>query len=65
MDVQPFSIQTPDSSLTDLRNRLTNTRWPDEIDNSAWSYGASLGYMKEIGSGHTKSTFFRPLRSSR
>lgn len=48
MDVQPFTIRIPDTTLSDLRSRLANTRWPDEIAGSGWSYGANLKYMKEI-----------------
>lgn len=48
MDVQPFALHTPDSVLSDLKHRLTNTRWPDEIPGTNWSYGADLTYMKEL-----------------
>ncbi|MGH9932395.1 MAG: epoxide hydrolase N-terminal domain-containing protein, partial [Pyrinomonadaceae bacterium] len=42
MDVQPFSINIPESTLSDLRARLAQTRWPDTIAGSDWLYGASL-----------------------
>lgn len=48
MDVQPFTIRIPDSTLSDLRSRLLQTRWPDQIAASDWKYGASLPYMREI-----------------
>ena len=48
MDVQPFAIHLPESTLADLQQRLALTRWPDEIAGSAWSYGANLNYMREI-----------------
>jgi pimeloyl-ACP methyl ester carboxylesterase len=48
MDVQPFSIHIPEHTLSDLRARLGQTRWPDEIAGSDWSYGASLSYMREV-----------------
>ena len=48
MDVQPFAIDIPESTLADLQQRLALTRWPDEIADSAWSYGANLKYMREI-----------------
>ena len=31
MDVQPFTLYTPDSDLSDLKHRLTNTRWPTKL----------------------------------
>ena len=46
--LEPFTINVPDSVLTDLRERLERVRWPGEIPNSAWDYGANLAYMKEL-----------------
>ena len=34
--------------LDDLSYRLANTRWPDEVKDSKWNYGANLSYMKEL-----------------
>src|SRR6185436_6225706 len=44
----PFRIQIPDADIADLKARLANTRWPDEIENTGWAYGVSLPYMKEL-----------------
>ncbi|HUS11196.1 MAG TPA: epoxide hydrolase [Pyrinomonadaceae bacterium] len=48
MRIRPFSIQVPTSTLSELKTRLAQTRWPDAIADSDWTYGASLEYMKEI-----------------
>jgi len=48
MEVRPFTIAIEDSVLDDLRQRLADTRWPDEIPNSGWDYGSNLGYLKEL-----------------
>lgn len=48
MDVQPFTINIPQSTLADLQQRLALTRWPDEIAGSGWSRGADLNYMQEV-----------------
>ena len=48
MAVQPFKIDIPESTLTDLRERLARTRWPDEIPGSDWDYGSNLDYIKEL-----------------
>ena len=45
---EPFTINVPDSVLTDLRERLDRVRWPGEVPNTAWDYGANLAYMKEL-----------------
>lgn len=48
MDIQPFHIHVPETDLSDLRDRLILTRWPDEIEGSAWGYGSNLAYTKEL-----------------
>jgi len=48
MDIEPFRIAVPDAVLTDLRERLTRTRFPDEIPNSGWTYGTNLAYLREL-----------------
>jgi pimeloyl-ACP methyl ester carboxylesterase len=44
----PFTIQVPDAVLTDLNARLARARWPDEIEDAGWRYGANVAYMKEL-----------------
>ena len=34
--------------LQDLKERLADTRWPDEVEGTGWDYGTNLGYMKEL-----------------
>jgi len=48
MEVQPFNVGVPEATLKDLRERLSQTRWPDEIPGSGWDYGSDLAYMKEM-----------------
>ena len=44
----PFKINVPQDILDDLKRRLKNTRWPDEIVNSGWDYGTNLSFLKEL-----------------
>src|SRR5260370_800938 len=46
--IVPFKIHVSDEVLRDLKERLTRTRFPDEIEGSGWEYGANLTYMKEL-----------------
>jgi pimeloyl-ACP methyl ester carboxylesterase len=46
--IKPFSVNVPQQVLDDLKLRLELTRWPDQIMESGWSYGADLSYMKEL-----------------
>ena len=48
MNIQPFTIAVPQTALDDLHQRLTQTRWPDEIPASGWDYGSHLTYMKDL-----------------
>jgi len=46
--IRPFKIAVPRVILDDLKLRIRNTRWPDEIKGSGWTFGADLSYMKEL-----------------
>ncbi|MEO5890894.1 MAG: epoxide hydrolase family protein [Ferruginibacter sp.] len=46
--IEPFLANIPQHLLNDLKVRLRNTRWPDEIIDSGWNYGTNLSYMKEL-----------------
>ncbi|MCI0465027.1 MAG: epoxide hydrolase 1 [Gemmataceae bacterium] len=46
--VKPFKIAIDESVLTDLKQRLARTRFPDQIDGSGWDYGVELKYLKEL-----------------
>ena len=47
-EVRPFTIDVADDVLADLRQRLADTRWPDEIPNTQWDYGTNLAYLEEL-----------------
>lgn len=46
--IAPFTIQASDASLTDLAQRLQNTRWPDAELVDDWSQGIPLAYVREL-----------------
>ncbi len=48
MQIEPFTISVLEEVLDDLKMRLERTRWPDEVEQSGWRYGANLTYMKEL-----------------
>jgi pimeloyl-ACP methyl ester carboxylesterase len=47
-DVVPFRADVGDEVLTDLRDRLRRTRWPDAETVSDWSQGVPLSYLKDL-----------------
>jgi pimeloyl-ACP methyl ester carboxylesterase len=48
VNVQPFKIKISQPILDDLRQRLSRTRWPDEVSGADWNYGTNLAYLKEL-----------------
>src|SRR5260370_22698736 len=48
MTIQPFTIHVAQRTLDDLRERLAQTRWPDEIQGAGWDYGTNLEYLKAL-----------------
>ena len=48
MQIQPFTINIPQTTLDDLHDRLARTRWPNELPNVGWSRGVALGYLQEL-----------------
>ena len=48
MAEQRFTISVSDEAIDDLRRRLRQTRWPDTVTDSGWTYGLDLDWMKSI-----------------
>jgi pimeloyl-ACP methyl ester carboxylesterase len=48
IEVEPFTIAVDDAVLSDLRDRIARTRWPDAIAGSGWDYGADLEYLRSL-----------------
>jgi len=46
--MKPFKIDVPQPVLDDLHHRLANTRWPDEIEDAGWGYGANREYLQQL-----------------
>jgi pimeloyl-ACP methyl ester carboxylesterase len=48
MSPRPFQIAIPDSELTDLRQRIRDTRWPSAMAGAGWAMGLDLGYLRAL-----------------
>lgn len=48
MHITPFTIRVPDEVLSDLRTRISNTRWPNQAPGAAWAQGTDLDYLKRL-----------------
>jgi epoxide hydrolase len=47
-EIRPFRIDIPQADLDELKQRLANTRWPDELPDVGWSRGVPLNYLKGL-----------------
>lgn len=46
--MKPYTVTISDEVLADLRTRLRNTRWPDQLDGAGWDYGTERTYLREL-----------------
>lgn len=46
--VRPFTMQVQDSAIDDLKQRLANSRWPDQVNDQDWSYGTDIDYLRQL-----------------
>jgi pimeloyl-ACP methyl ester carboxylesterase len=46
--IRPFKVHVPDSVLIDLRHRLAETKWPDQLPGTTWEYGADIKKVREL-----------------
>lgn len=48
MKTTPFRSNVSEAVLSDLRDRLARTRWPDQPEDAGWSMGTDLAYMRRL-----------------
>src|SRR5262245_48715683 len=48
LNITPFSIRIEDEVLSDLRERIRGTRWPDPAPGTAWDQGTDLVYLRRL-----------------
>jgi pimeloyl-ACP methyl ester carboxylesterase len=46
--ITEFRCHVEQSAIDDLKSRIRQTRWTDEIKNSGWKYGSSLNYIRDL-----------------
>jgi len=46
--IEPFQIRVDDAALDDLRSRLAQTRFPDQIEGTGWEYGIPIDYLRDL-----------------
>jgi microsomal epoxide hydrolase len=45
---EPFTLQISDTAIADLRQRLAQTRYPDQAPGEPWAYGTSVEYLRGL-----------------
>ena len=48
MRKETFNVAVPEETLTDLRERLSRIRWPNDFNNADWAYGTNKAYLMEL-----------------
>ena len=48
--MEPFRIHVRDEVLSDLRTRLSQTRWPDQAPSIDWEQGTDLDWLQHLAS---------------
>lgn len=46
--IKPFEIDVPDAQLDQLRQKLEQTTFPDELDGAGWDMGVPLTEIKRL-----------------
>jgi epoxide hydrolase len=57
--IKPFKAHIPDSVLADLRHRLSETKWPDQLPGTTWEYGADIKKVRELANDWQKNYDWR------
>jgi Epoxide hydrolase N terminus len=48
LHITPFSIHIEAEILSDLRERIRKTRWPDQAPGAAWEQGTDVEYLQQL-----------------
>jgi microsomal epoxide hydrolase len=46
--IRPFKVHVPGRVLIDLRRRLAETKWPDQLPGTTWEFGADIKKVREL-----------------
>src|SRR5215471_16207175 len=48
--LRPYRIHVPQADIDDLRDRLTRTRWAQDLPGTGWERGVPAAYLRELAS---------------
>ena len=56
LELAPLPIEIAEGALDDLRERLSRTRWPNQVEGIGWEQGTELGYLQGLCE-HWRTTY--------
>ena len=59
--IRPYNINIPEEALTDLRQRIKATRWPDKETVSDQSQGAQLATVQKLARRNSEALDDHPI----
>lgn len=48
MSIKRFNIKVSDEVLNNLKSRLKNVKWPDQLEDLGFERGTDLNYLKSL-----------------
>ena len=48
LEFEEFTVTVDDAVVADVRRRLADTRWPDQMPDTGWDYGTNADYLREL-----------------
>ena len=45
---EQFTVEVSDEAVFDLRRRLADTRWPDQVADTGWDDGCDLEWLRKL-----------------
>ena len=54
-EITPFEIEIAEDVISDLKDRLSRTRWPDKETVDDWTQGVPLAYQKKLMDWYMKN----------
>lgn len=46
--IRPFRVEIDEAAIQDLKARIANTRWPEQLPGAEWERGVPVSYLKEL-----------------
>jgi pimeloyl-ACP methyl ester carboxylesterase len=48
VELIPFRVEVSEAQIRDLRDRLSNARWTDQLPQAGWRYGTELSFLRRL-----------------